>query len=113
MLIDSSFRKLLIAVGVGLLVLGAALIYVSESRHLDNPQPRYILDTAHIDGGPSPSLAVFDPAALEALEGVWNPDRGKPTFGERYQRRQAMKWGIASLVLGSAVLVGALLMKKP
>ena len=31
--------KSLIAVGVGLLVLGAALIYVSESRHLDDPEP--------------------------------------------------------------------------
>ena len=44
-------RNWLIAAGVGLLVLGASLIYVSESRHLDEPQPRYMDQLSFNDGG--------------------------------------------------------------
>lgn len=103
--------KFLIAAGVGLLVLGASLIYVSESRHLDDPQPQYLRDTAPEDGGIS--LNRLEGEVLEVAYWLTNPQQGQPSSREQSNRKTALGWGIASLVLGSAVLVGGLVRKKP
>lgn len=111
MLVSSSFRNFLIAAGVGLLVLGAARIYVSESRHLDDPQPQYLRDTASADGGIS--LNRLEGELLEAAYWLTNPQQGQPSSREQSNRKTALGWGIASLVFGSTVFVGALLAKTP
>ncbi len=94
--------KFLIAVGVGLLVLGAALIYVSESRHLDDPEPEFANNYSEpmLVGGQIKQI------------GIPNPKWGEPSANEREEREIALVYGIASLVLGSALLVGGWLMPR-